>query len=142
MDIANAVLLTWPTALLFAAGYLLRWRDIPRYWIWFGYINWRAPHSVHGLPMFAVEQQAMPECSAYGVLCKVLGWQWKCHVPGVSAASCSGTESYIPVTWCAVLRQRAALTGDAPRQAVVRMGRTDDQPVEEVFSTLSYPTLC
>ena len=42
MDIANAVLLTWPTALLFAAGYLLRWRDIPRYWLWFGYINWCA----------------------------------------------------------------------------------------------------
>ncbi len=45
MDIANAVLLTLPTALLFAAGYLLRWRDIPRYWIWFGYINWRAQPS-------------------------------------------------------------------------------------------------
>ncbi|KAK9845354.1 hypothetical protein WJX81_004187 [Elliptochloris bilobata] len=40
LDIANAVLLTLPTALLFAAGYLLRWRDIPRYWIWFGYVNW------------------------------------------------------------------------------------------------------
>lgn len=34
MDIANAVLLTYPTALLFAAGFLLRWADIPRYWIW------------------------------------------------------------------------------------------------------------
>ena len=34
------MLLTLPTALLFAAGYLLRWRNIPRYWIWFGYINW------------------------------------------------------------------------------------------------------
>ncbi|KAK9906864.1 hypothetical protein WJX75_009364 [Coccomyxa subellipsoidea] len=40
MDIANAVLLTYPTALLFAAGFLLRWVDIPKYWIWFGYINW------------------------------------------------------------------------------------------------------
>ena len=43
LDIANAVLLTLPTALLFAAGYLLRWRNIPRYWIWFGYINWCGP---------------------------------------------------------------------------------------------------
>lgn len=43
LDIANAVLLTLPTALLFAAGYVLRWRDIPRYWIWFGYINWCGP---------------------------------------------------------------------------------------------------
>jgi glucan phosphoethanolaminetransferase (alkaline phosphatase superfamily) len=34
MDIANAVLLTYPTALLFAAGFLLRWVDIPKYWIW------------------------------------------------------------------------------------------------------------
>jgi len=28
------VLLTYPTALLFAGGYVLRWADIPRYWIW------------------------------------------------------------------------------------------------------------
>ena len=47
------MLLTLPTALLFAAGYLLRWRDIPRYWIWFGYINWcgpisgLSPHPIH-----------------------------------------------------------------------------------------------
>ena len=34
MDIANCVLLTYPTALLFAGGYVLRWADIPRYWIW------------------------------------------------------------------------------------------------------------
>ena len=34
MDIANTVLFTYPTALIFASGYLLRWADIPRYWIW------------------------------------------------------------------------------------------------------------
>ena len=34
MEVATTVLLTYPTMLLFAAGYLLRWQDIPRYWIW------------------------------------------------------------------------------------------------------------
>lgn len=34
MDVANAVLLTYPTALLFCAGYLLKWSSIPKYWIW------------------------------------------------------------------------------------------------------------
>jgi hypothetical protein len=34
MDIANTVLFTYPTALIFASGYLLRWADIPKYWIW------------------------------------------------------------------------------------------------------------
>ena len=34
IDVANAALPTYITALLFAAGYLLRWHDIPKYWIW------------------------------------------------------------------------------------------------------------
>ena len=34
MEVATAVMLTYSTAILFAAGYLLRWQDIPRYWIW------------------------------------------------------------------------------------------------------------
>jgi hypothetical protein len=59
MDIANAVLLTLPTALLFAAGYLLRWRDIPRYWIWFGYINWRALPPGPGAPAFPARLPAL-----------------------------------------------------------------------------------
>ncbi|KAK9867424.1 hypothetical protein WJX84_007320 [Apatococcus fuscideae] len=40
IDVANAALPTYITALLFAAGYLLRWHDIPKYWIWLAYINW------------------------------------------------------------------------------------------------------
>ena len=40
MDIANTVLFTYPTALLFASGYLLRWADIPRYWIWCALVFW------------------------------------------------------------------------------------------------------
>lgn len=35
MEVATAVMLTYSTAILFAAGYLLRWQDIPRYWIWY-----------------------------------------------------------------------------------------------------------
>ena len=34
MDIANAILFTVPTVLLFGSGYLLRWNDIPRYILW------------------------------------------------------------------------------------------------------------
>lgn len=34
MDIASAMLLTIPTTLLFATGYVLRYLDIPRPWIW------------------------------------------------------------------------------------------------------------
>eukprot|EP00884_Botryococcus_braunii_P013677 jgi/Botrbrau1/2230/Bobra.101_2s0058.1 len=40
MDIASAMLLTVPTALLFATGYVLRYYDIPRPWIWLVWINW------------------------------------------------------------------------------------------------------
>jgi len=77
MDIANAVLLTLPTALLFAAGYLLRWRDIPRYWIWFGYINWRAQPSdrylmAHGrtrMPDQAADPAAAAPCTGRRAEC-------------------------------------------------------------------------
>lgn len=34
IDIANCVLLTYPTVLMFAGGFILRWADIPRYWQW------------------------------------------------------------------------------------------------------------
>ena len=34
MDIANAIMFTVPTILLFGAGYLLRWNAIPRYLLW------------------------------------------------------------------------------------------------------------
>ena len=34
IDIANCVMLTYPTVLCFAGGYILRWADIPRYWSW------------------------------------------------------------------------------------------------------------
>ena len=34
MDIANAILFTVPTILLFGSGYLIRWDDIPRYILW------------------------------------------------------------------------------------------------------------
>ena len=40
MDIANALLLTVPTVLLFGSGYLLRWNDIPRYLLWLSYLDW------------------------------------------------------------------------------------------------------
>ncbi|CAK0786885.1 hypothetical protein CVIRNUC_010099 [Coccomyxa viridis] len=40
IDIANCVMLTYPTVLCFAGGYILRWADIPRYWSWLGNINW------------------------------------------------------------------------------------------------------
>lgn len=39
MDVANAALPTYVTALLFFAGCLIRWSDIPNYWKWFGYID-------------------------------------------------------------------------------------------------------
>ncbi|EFN50715.1 hypothetical protein CHLNCDRAFT_142571 [Chlorella variabilis] len=39
MDVANAALPTYVTALLFFAGCLIRWEDIPNYWKWFGYID-------------------------------------------------------------------------------------------------------
>eukprot|EP00884_Botryococcus_braunii_P013699 jgi/Botrbrau1/2232/Bobra.101_2s0060.1 len=40
MNIATALLLTIPTALLFATGYVLRYDSIPRPWIWAVWINW------------------------------------------------------------------------------------------------------
>ena len=30
----------WLAVLLFGAGYLLRWNDIPRYLLWLSYIDW------------------------------------------------------------------------------------------------------
>lgn len=34
MDVANAALPAYVVTLLFFAGFLLRWDDIPNYWIW------------------------------------------------------------------------------------------------------------
>lgn len=39
MDVANAALPAYVTMLLFFAGLLLRWSQIPWYWRWFGYID-------------------------------------------------------------------------------------------------------
>jgi ABC-type multidrug transport system permease subunit len=39
MDVANAALPTYVTMLLFFAGCLIRWTNIPNYWKWFGYID-------------------------------------------------------------------------------------------------------
>ncbi|KAK9804269.1 hypothetical protein WJX72_004137 [[Myrmecia] bisecta] len=39
MDFANAALPAYVTALLFFAGFLVRWDNIPSYWIWFAYLN-------------------------------------------------------------------------------------------------------
>ena len=81
LDIANAVLLTLPTALLFAAGYLLRWRDIPRYWIWFGYLNWCGPSLPGtGLSPIPVHSKHMPA---------------SCHAPLFCPAGCLLLQA-----WC------------------------------------------
>ena len=64
------MLLTLPTALLFAAGYLLRWRDIPRYWIWFGYINWCGPGAgLSPLPVHPTTHAHKLYCSLQRVAC-------------------------------------------------------------------------
>ena len=39
MDIANAALPSYVVTLLFFAGFLLRWADIPVWWKWYGYID-------------------------------------------------------------------------------------------------------
>jgi ATP-binding cassette subfamily G (WHITE) protein 2 len=39
MDIANAALPSYVVTLLFFAGFLLRWDDIPVWWKWYGYID-------------------------------------------------------------------------------------------------------
>jgi len=39
MEVANAALPTYVTALLFFAGFLIRFNDIPNYWRWFSYLN-------------------------------------------------------------------------------------------------------
>ena len=39
MDVANAALPAYVVTLLFFAGFLLRWGDIPKYWQWYGYID-------------------------------------------------------------------------------------------------------
>lgn len=39
MDIANAALPSYVVTLLFFAGFLLRWVDIPKWWQWYGYID-------------------------------------------------------------------------------------------------------
>ncbi|KAK9808412.1 hypothetical protein WJX73_002001 [Symbiochloris irregularis] len=40
MEVANGIMFTVPTILLFGSGYLLRWNDIPRYILWLSYIDW------------------------------------------------------------------------------------------------------
>lgn len=39
MDVANAALPSYVVTLLFFAGFLLRWDDIPKWWQWYGYID-------------------------------------------------------------------------------------------------------
>ncbi|WPT13876.1 ABC transporter G family member 34 [Picochlorum sp. SENEW3] len=39
MDVANAALPSYVVTLLFFSGFLLRWSDIPKWWQWYGYIN-------------------------------------------------------------------------------------------------------
>lgn len=39
MDVANAALPSYVVTLLFFAGFLLRWSDIPKWWQWYGYID-------------------------------------------------------------------------------------------------------
>ena len=39
MDSANAALPACVTALLFFSGYLIVWPQIPKYWIWLGYLD-------------------------------------------------------------------------------------------------------
>lgn len=39
MDVANAALPSYVVTLLFFAGFLLRWEDIPKWWQWYGYID-------------------------------------------------------------------------------------------------------
>ncbi|KAI3436016.1 hypothetical protein D9Q98_002073 [Chlorella vulgaris] len=39
MDVANAALPTYVVTLLFFAGCLIRWDDIPNYWRWYSYID-------------------------------------------------------------------------------------------------------
>ena len=39
MDVANAALPSYIVTLLFFAGFLLRWSDIPKWWQWYGYID-------------------------------------------------------------------------------------------------------
>ena len=86
------MLLTYPTMLLFAAGYLLRWQDIPRYWIWCADFPNHNPRLLHssvgsscgplwaGLSLHVVAQQAhcwwvsSSECLLeYGILNALLG---------------------------------------------------------------------
>ena len=39
MDVANAALPTYVVTLLFFAGFLFRFQDIPDYWFWYSKIN-------------------------------------------------------------------------------------------------------
>jgi ATP-binding cassette, subfamily G (WHITE), member 2 len=39
MDVANAALPSYVVTLLFFGGFLMRWSDMPKYWQWYGYIN-------------------------------------------------------------------------------------------------------
>jgi ATP-binding cassette, subfamily G (WHITE), member 2 len=39
MDVANALLPTYVVTLLFFAGFLLRFDDMPPWWKWYSYIN-------------------------------------------------------------------------------------------------------
>lgn len=39
LDVANAALPAYVTSLLFFAGMLLRWDQMPKYWQWYGYID-------------------------------------------------------------------------------------------------------
>ena len=39
MDVANAALPTYVVTLLFFAGFLMRYHDMPAYWKWYSYID-------------------------------------------------------------------------------------------------------
>lgn len=39
MEVANAALPAYVVTLLFFAGFLMRFRDMPAYWEWYSYLN-------------------------------------------------------------------------------------------------------